>query len=96
MMLINSFQPGTHMSAWLYSPSSTCSASKTARDAAAKSRTLLVARSGFSCEGAAAICETAVGTIREPGQSCTQAALEAARHRQSRQVRSWTKQRVLL
>ena len=38
MMLINSFQPGTHMSVWLYSPSSTCSASqqKTARDAAAR------------------------------------------------------------
>jgi DNA-directed RNA polymerase specialized sigma24 family protein len=36
---INSFQPGSHMSAWLYSPSSaTCSARNTASDAA-KSKT---------------------------------------------------------
>jgi hypothetical protein len=48
---------------------------------------LLVGASGFSYEEAAAICESAVGTIKEPGQSCPHAALEAALPRQRRQIR---------
>ena len=49
---------------------------------------LLVGASGFSYDDAAAICDTAVGTIKSSRQSCTHTARGAARHRRRRRVRS--------